>query len=113
MVTYITDAWLYQSKLYLRGLNDLSGSGSSSEGVGQLHTAMNQVGHAVSNSSFEIEDSSDSDNDRLTASCMVKTNFEQSMIYRQFLPAGVHVANVHVVLCEYRSVLAVGRILHL
>ena len=42
---------------------------------------MNQVGQ--SDSSFETKDSSDSDNDRLTAdsACTVKTNFEQSIIH--------------------------------
>ena len=45
-------------------------------GVGQLHTAMNQVGQIR----VRLINSSDSCNDRLTAdsSCMVKTNFEQS-----------------------------------
>ena len=47
--------------------------------MGQLHTAMNQVGQSQT-APFETEDSSDSYNDRLTAdsSCMVETNFEQS-----------------------------------
>ena len=45
-------------------MNDLSGSGKFV--VGQLHTAMNQVGQSQT-APFETEDSSDSYNDRFTA----------------------------------------------